>query len=822
MTAASIRLPITRWITSIIGWWQYWRLAIIKPSVNILILRPSYDIEALPVNALNSISCVGRFPSPRCNHFRVLASLVLILALLFATGKSFAESKAPANAASPEQELEQLARAMHDNGTAASYDRLKNFAQRRSSGLLGKRAALALGYFDYTKNRYPQAVRWLKIAQDDQVLREYALYWSAMTERSMNNNPGALAELVVLHRDFPGSVMTDQILQALGETAMAAQKPTEALAALDLETSIGSKSALLLLRGELREQAGRPEAAAVDYLDVYYQLPLTPQATEAGNKLSSLSTKLGDKFPKVTLEEKKSRAQALYDSHRWREANEDYSRLLNQAASGADRELVQLRLAQCRVGLGAGPDAFTSLAISDTEVDAERLYSLSQVYRSQKREPEMLAAVEQTAARSPQSRWTEQAFFSTGNYYWVQLDLDHAGQFYRRVVQDFPGGSTTTIADWRVAWQAYRQRQPQAASLFEEHIRRHPGSTYVADALYWLGRIAERSGNESLARAYFSKLADRYPQNYFGARAVERLHTIGPGLTDTVAILWQVPLLPAAPPLDEDVPPAAAARRDRAIALHSIAFDASAEMEFRAAYIATGAPSLLLEAAQEAVEARRYGVAFVTIRQIVSQLESRPFSQVSPAVWRVAYPLPYRPELERSASRAGVDPMQVAGLIRQESAFQPEAYSHAGAMGLMQLIPSTAKKMAKQIKVRFSRPRLFEPEYNLRLGTVYLAGLKSSYGSLEAALAAYNAGEDRVAVWEAGKTYDEPAEFVDSIPFTETREYVQVVMRNGAIYRQVYGPESPRHEVSGKDKEADHQKASEAKTSGSTPRRGTR
>ena len=275
-----------------------------KPSVNILILRPSYDIEAPPVNALNSISCVGRYPSSRYHYFRIVAALALIFVLLVGPAQSFAESKAPASSASPEQELEQLARAMHDNGTVASYDRLKNFAQRRSSGLLGKRAALALGYFDYTKNRYPQALRWLKIAQDDLVLREYALYWSAMAERSMNNNPGALAELLVLHRDFPGSVMTDQILQALGETAMAAQKPTEALAALDLETSIVSKSALLLLRGELREQAGRLEAAAVDYLDVYYQLPLTPQATEAGNKLSSLSTKLGDKFPKVTLKKR--------------------------------------------------------------------------------------------------------------------------------------------------------------------------------------------------------------------------------------------------------------------------------------------------------------------------------------------------------------------------------------------------------------------------------------------------------------------------------------------------------------------------------------
>jgi soluble lytic murein transglycosylase len=787
--------------------------------VNILILLPSYDIEARPVSASNSISCAGRSLVSPVSHFRIALSLVLILALLAVPAQTFAESKQPASAASPEQELEQLARALHDKGTAGAYDRLKSFAQSRSSGLLGKRAALALGYVDYSKGHYPQALRWLRIAEDDLVLREYALYWGAMTERAMNNNAGALVQLNVLHHDFPGSVMNEQILQALGETALAVQKPEQGLAALDPDPSVSSKPALLLLRGQLREQAGRLDGAAADYQAVYYQLPLTPQATEAGNKLSLLAVKLGEKFPKVTLEEKKSRAQVLYDAHRWREANEDYSRLLNQF-TGSDHELALLRMAQCRVGLGAGADSFTTLTPSDAEVDAERLYSLSQVYRSQKREPEMLAAVEQTAARSPKSRWTEQALFSTGNYYWVQLDLDRAGQFYRRVLQDFPGGATTVIADWRVAWQAYRQRQPQAASLLEEHIRQHPGSTYIADALYWLGRIAERSGNVPLARAYFTKLADRYPQNYFGARAVERLRAIGPGLTDTVAILSQIPLLPAAPPLDEDVPPAAAARRDRAIALHSIAFDASAEMEFRAAYIATGAPSLLLEAAQEAVEARRYGVAFVTIRQIVSQLESRPFSQVSWAVWRVAYPLPYRVELERSAARAGVDPMQVAGLIRQESAFQPEAYSHAGAMGLMQLIPSTAKKMAKQVKVRFSRPRLFEPEYNLRLGTIYLAGLKSSYGSLEAALAAYNAGEDRVAAWEAGRTYDEPAEFVDSIPFTETREYVQVVMRNGAIYREVYGPESFRHEVSGKV--ADRQTASEPRTSASFPRRWRR
>jgi soluble lytic murein transglycosylase len=678
-----------------------------------------------------------------------------------------------------------MARTLHDKGSSSAHDKLSAFAKKSSSGLLGRRAALALGYFDYTKGRYPQALRWLHQGEGDPILREYALFWGAQAQRASGQNAAALIQLILLHRDFPQSVMNDQILQALGETALALQKPDQGLVALDADDSLATKPTLLFVRAELREQAGRLDAAAADYLAVYYHLPLSTQADEAGIKAELLARKLGGKFPAVSLAEKTARAAALYDARSWRDAREEYAKHIDQLA-GAERERALLRVAQCRVALGAGPDAFTGLSFTDPDVDAERLYSLSQVYRSQKREPEMLAAIEQTVSRSPQGRWAEQALFAAGNYYWVQLDLDRAGQYYRRAVEGIPNGSLAPIAQWRLVWQAYRERRPQAATLLEEYVGRYPGSSFLPDALYWLGRIAERAGTLPLARAYFTKLSGRFPQNYFGARAVERLRVIGTGPSENVALLAQIPPVPVAPKLDEEVPPAAAAHRDRAEALHSIALDASAELEFRAAYAATGAPSLLLEASQEALEAKRYGVAFVTVRQIIQQLESRPFEGVPQAVWRVAYPLPYRQDLERAAARASVDPMQIAGLIRQESAFQPDAYSHAGAIGLMQLIPPTAQKLARQLRIRYSRARLFEPEYNLRLGTVYFANLRKSYGSVEAALAAYNAGEDRVASWEAGRTYDEPAEFVESIPFTETREYVQVVMRNGAIYRAVY------------------------------------
>jgi soluble lytic murein transglycosylase len=108
----------------------------------------------------------------------------------------------------------------------------------------------------------------------------------------------------------------------------------------------------------------------------------------------------------------------------------------------------------------------------------------------------------------------------------------------------------------------------------------------------------------------------------------------------------------------------------------------------------------------------------------------------------------------------------------------------------MQLIGPTARLLAKQEKVGYSHAKLLDPDYNVRLGTVYVAGLQKQFGSAESALAAYNAGEDRVTSWTAGQSYRETAEFVDSIPFTETRQYVQIVTRNADIYRRLYGAQS--------------------------------
>jgi len=727
--------------------------------------------------------------------FRATGALLLVCAACFAaTGQKAPVKHAPASPAIQrsslsEKQLEKLSRMLKDTKSDWAYSRLSSLAQQRSSAALGARAALALGFFDYNKQRYTQAAKWFTRAQKDPLLGDYGLYWSAETDLAANNDAAALAELQQFRKDFPDSVMTEQALEALGNAAIAAKQPGAAVAALDAYPQTSQRSALLFLRGEAHEQAGQVLQAAADYRSVYENFPTSEHGREAGVRFDFLAGAPGAQIPPIPLNDRVAHAEILFAAKDWSDARDEYAKALPQL-SGAAAERAQLRILECGMSLGGGPSEVAAMQITDPDVDAERSYALAGYYRDEQQEPQMIAAVEAAAKRAPESPWAAAALFLAGNYYWVQLDRAQASSYYQRVVEGFPNGPDTPNAQWRVAWTATLARKPNAADLLEQHLRNYPGSSYTADALYWLGRLAEEAGAQPLARSYYEKLADRYTQNYFGLLGAERLHQLGPGPTQASDVLGVIPPAPDPPALDGKIPPAAAELKARADALRSVAFDSSAELELRAAYAVTREPRLLFEAAQEAAAAGQYGAAIVAVRQIYPQLESLSLADIPREVWLTAYALPYESAIRRWSRKNGLDPLLVAGLVRQESAFNPDALSVSDAVGLMQLLPKTARQVAHEQRLRYSRVRLNDPDYNIRLGTAYFASLEKQFGSVEAALAAYNAGADRVAQWTAGQTYHEPAEFVESIPFTQTRLYVQIITRNANIYRRLYGAQN--------------------------------
>ncbi|MGA7796919.1 MAG: transglycosylase SLT domain-containing protein [Candidatus Acidiferrales bacterium] len=714
---------------------------------------------------------------------------------------SAASKKPPAAAAAVsgadllEKQLAQLSRTLRDNPNATTYAALSAFASRNAKNETGARAALALGYYDLTRDMPDLSLGWLRKAVGEKLLREYVVYWQAQDSLALGQKEAALEQLQSIQRDFPNSAMTELTVTSLAQTALEIGKSEAALAALDAYPNTNAKPALLLLRAQAREKisaakAEKPFAAAADYLDLYYRFPLNDEAKVAGQQIPALQSALGESFPGVPLQTQIARAEAFYIAKRWREASTEFANLLPKL-SGVDHQRADLRIVQCDVESGGRLEQLSEISLTDPELDAERIFSMEQAHRTQKLEAQLLDDVDQLVKRYPQSSWTADALFGAGNFYWVNLDRARAAEFYRRSLDISPDGKNAFIAEWRLAWTAYLDRKPEAADMLEAYVRRYPMSSYVQDALYWLGRSYERSGNLGLARSFYLADANRFPLTYFGAKAAGRVRPepdgIGDSPVDTAESISMIPAAPPVPALDQPVLAAAEERQARARALSDIAFDSSAELEYRAAYAATHAPKFLIDAGGAAIAAGHYGAGMAAVRQAIPQLEARRIADVPYDAWRAAFPLPYELNLRSEAARNQLDPMLVAGLIRQESAFESKALSHAGAIGLMQVEPKTALKMARQLRVRYARTRLTDPGYNLQLGSRYLANLIQSFGTPEAALAAYNAGEDHVVQWTTGQNYLETAEFVESIPFTETREYVQIVIRNSEVYRQVYG-----------------------------------
>jgi soluble lytic murein transglycosylase len=160
------------------------------------------------------------------------------------------------------------------------------------------------------------------------------------------------------------------------------------------------------------------------------------------------------------------------------------------------------------------------------------------------------------------------------------------------------------------------------------------------------------------------------------------------------------------------------------------------------------------------------------------------FGEFPEEFWTLLYPRDYLPIVDRYAQEAGLDPHLVLGLIRQESAFNPLARSVANAVGLMQILPQTVSKTRRGRST--AAHRLLEPEYNIKFGTAYLKGRLTALDEVpEQALAAYHAGEGRVQDWRIQHQFQEPAEFLESIPIPSTRAYVEAVLRDAGIYREL-------------------------------------
>jgi soluble lytic murein transglycosylase len=435
------------------------------------------------------------------------------------------------------------------------------------------------------------------------------------------------------------------------------------------------------------------------------------------------------------------------------------------------------------------------LDVAGSEADAERLYYLVECARKQGDDEGLLAAVKRLGEAYPKSPWRMKALISAGNRFLVENRVDDFLPLYKAVYEDFPSDPAAPTAHWKVTFQAYLAGQSDATSLLREHVRKYPKHATAPAALYFLGRTAEAAGDTAAAGEFYRRADAVFPNTYYGMLARGKLklpelkeQQSAPQVEEFLAAL----ALPEAKPVYlEPVSAAARTRITRARLLRTAGLNDLADAELRFGARNGEQPVTLAVEMAKAADASHQGLRIM--KSFSSDYLDLALSGAPREFWELLFPLPYREALVASARARGLDPYLLAGLIRQESEFNPEALSGKNAYGLTQVEPATGRRYARRAGVpRFSRRGLFQPTLNLKIGaTIFQSMLDENGGSLEQTLAAYNAGPNRLAAWLMWRTYREPAEFVESIPFTETREYVQAVLRNADVYRRLYASQSP-------------------------------
>ncbi len=513
--------------------------------------------------------------------------------------------------------------------------------------------------------------------------------------------------------------------------------------------------------GQAAEGRGQVPLAVRAYRMAWWSVP---DAIDAEAALVRLRVLQREQVPVPSAEARVQRARRLLAAGEFALAEREFTAALHDSLAPEVASDTWYRLGLLRLGSTGAIYAFEQAGMLGSDLPGA-LYGQGRA----------LAAVGRTAAAEKiwariagdfeESVWAPWAMLSLAGMADVHGDLVGARRWLRHLAQRYPQSGTADEARWRLGWLAYRQgRYAEAEREFRDSATRFPSTWRAAACLYWAAKAQMRLGKD--ARALLGTVAQLFPHTYYGQRAREVAHLPAPDVPSTPA---------AVRPQD-----------DRALStmeeLAALGFDDDATELADALPQPATAGTLYQTAAWLQARTGAYQRALRTVAPTLRSvfLEG---ARADYELWTLAYPLAYWTSVRRAAEAQGIDPYLVLAVMREESRFDPRVVSPSGAVGLLQLMLTTASMVARAAM----RPAdLMNPEVNITTGTQFLGGqLRAFHGDVVLALAAYNGGPF-AARRLARRPRNDPDVFMESIAIAETRVYVQRVLQSYGIYRWLY------------------------------------
>ncbi len=671
--------------------------------------------------------------------------------------------------------------------------------RRRNQGTdWAARASFLLG-LDELERGGQRAVLYLQEAQALGIIRPHVLLRLARAYRAAGATEESGRAYDSIEREYPGFSHMDETLV---EHASVLEEMGHALRALELYHKAGDRSSAatssaraLLAAARIEMATGRNEDAGHDLRRILVEYPGT-RAAKRAERLLRENRRLG--LSSLSRDERCRRAEALFRSYHYEEAVDELSALLRRDSRACDggaeglalealfrlkryakaEEMLRERLE--RQGKDpAGRRELSSHALRST------LLRLATVYLREGKGPGFLSAVKDLTRAFPQSHEAWRALFMEAAYYESAGRMQKALGLYGRVLRT-GGRRLATEAAWRRGWLLYRMGRYREAY---ESLRT-PGANVGSMAprfAYWRGRALDKAGYREGALREYAAACSGWMPGYYCFMAQERMglrdgaEEAGPGST------WKSAPLPGmyGEAVGEE-------RFRKALVLLSVGLSEDAAREADEV-LKAGRPGRrdLLMLMRAFYSAGDYYHALRLFENYAWILRERD-GTMPPELMVMAFPLKLVEYMGTRGLTGEADPLLVAAVMREESSFDPSTVSRTGAVGLMQVMPSTAEFIARaSSRGRPTEYDLGDPETNIRMGAWYLAYLwRRTKGDVIETIAGYNAGLNMVRKWR--RTFPlEDDEFIESIPYEETRNYTKKVLKSYRAFTMLVSKRRP-------------------------------
>ncbi len=693
----------------------------------------------------------------------------------------------------PELKARETLRAMTRGGVLPGEDavaRIENDFPRTTAGSLAK---IVHARIKLKNNDYAGAAALLDARgfADYTTIGDYVLWLRGNALEQVNRRVEARAAYEKLARDFPNSLRTRDALLRVAQMQTADGQASAVPLTLKVLTE-KDDAAALLATARAYEQTGDSTRALANYRRAYFFAPASAESAEAATAIA----RLGSSTAAATAEEADQRANRLFGKQRYSEAYDAFTDAFTRFPTTATRDNAAFRVIAA-ANARKFPEAAGALNQVPLEQRTMAMMGLAIAYGRAKQWAQARDMAEQLRRTSTSSTATMRTLVQLGQIAENNKDDVNASYFYRAAVSSFPGNSEVTPAQFYIAWQTHESKNfNESSRLLTEHLANYAGnnSDFRGKAAYWAARDSERVGKLAEARAIYQGLLARYDANWYGYLAKQRLDDMArsgapsTAFTDDSQIGRAVANLKTVVVAEETAGPVENERIAKADQLAIVGTEDWALEELNtAAATASNSPRINLAIAK-IYRGRNDNVqALNTLKKSYPDYSQMKPEEMRPDEWDIFYPLQYWDIIKQESRARGLDPYQVAGLIRQETVFNPRAVSSARAYGLMQLVVPTAITTARRVGTdrAITMEALFEPRLNIQLGTAYFKDQIDKYGRIEYVAAAYNAGPNRVVQWRASLPL-QMDEWQEAVPFRETRLYIQGVVRNTLQYRRLY------------------------------------